>query len=308
MNKIALLNSIPSEIGVPSLHTTLQAACQLCNVQMDLLKNSDFLCQVDQTGCKLFYQGKRFDPAEYQLAFLRFAIKASHSGDHYVTREFERQSIPVVNSPSSLILTKDKLQTLQMLSHLDLPITPSYVVRTREQIPLVLQQIGQGPYIVKNIFGSGGRAVLQGSTQAQVMAIFDYVWNLDRNQILLIQPYLGPTPAQDIRALFFNFQPWRAIERHASYDFRANVHIGATTEATILTSYEQEICTKAVKASGLILAGIDFLRTEQGPTILEVNGCPGFTGISSAYARHGIDIISELATHLVNYTKKKMTA
>lgn len=305
MNKIALINSIPCETTLPDLHIRLQAACREYGIQMDLLKNSDFIFKVDKTGCHSFFQGKIFHPQEYQLAFLRFAIKASHAGDHYITREFEYLNIPVINSPLALTMTKDKLQTLQMLAHLGLPITPSFVVRTREQISLVLEQMGPGPYIVKNIFGSGGRAVLEADTLPQVTAIFDYIWNLDRNQILLIQPYLGSHPAQDIRALFFDFQPWRAIERYASYDFRANVHIGGKTKITTLTDEELDICSRAVKATGLVLAGIDFLRTQQGPMILEVNGCPGFSGIGSAYEPKGINIIAELAEHLAKYIVKK---
>jgi len=117
----------------------------------------------------------------------------------------------------------------------------------------------------------------------------------------LIQPYVGTHPASDVRALYFQGKLWRAMCRHATQDdFRANVHIGATTVMTELTSEEDRICSQAVAATGLILAGIDFLRTPTGPQILEVNGCPGFSGIGAAYALHGIDLFAELTDLLCN--------
>ena len=134
---------------------------------------------------------------------------------------------------------------------------------------------------------------------SQVHAIFDYVWHENRNEILLIQPYLGTSPASDVRAIFLNYRPWGAMVRVAqNNEFRANVKVGARTESTTLSQLEERICADAAKYSGLPLAGIDFLRTPQGPMILEVNGCPGFAGISEAYAPHGIDLLEELACFL----------
>ncbi len=304
MIKIALLNSLPSETVTPILYTKLQKYCQQYGATLDILKNSYFVCQFDQNGSQIWYQGKKFNISEYQLAFLRFAIKAPHAGDHYISREFISSTIPVINSPDAIIQTRDKLQTLQNLSRLGLPVTPTFIVRTRDQISEVLEKIGPGPYIIKNIFGSGGQAVLQAFNAAQVYAMFDYIWNLNRNEILMIQPYLGSTPASDVRVLYFNNVLWRAILRSSQYDFRTNVHIGATTEPTILTAEEKKICDCAVRSSGLVLAGLDFLRTSQGPMILEINGCPGFTGISEAYQKCGIDIVTELAEKLVQYCNR----
>ncbi len=309
MNKIsiALISSLPSEESHLDFHFCLQKIAQeKYNIKIALLKNGEFVLSIPRESGEpvLYYNQKPFHPAEYQLALARLAIKAAHGGDHYILREFQRQGIPVVNPCDELLKAKDKLHTLQRLSLAGLAVTPSVVVRKREEIAFALSLLGDPPYIIKSPFGSGGNSVLQASTPAQVFAIFDYAWHIDRNEILLLQSYLGEDTAQDVRALYFHYKPWRAMVRHAALgEFRANVKIGANTEVTELTAEEQEICYKATKETGLIFAGIDFLRTKDGPVILEVNGCPGLMGISAAYQKIHIDIIEEFASLLLEYVK-----
>lgn len=309
---VALISSLPSEENPLDFHYQLQKiGYEKYGMKVDLLKNGEFVYSIkeNQEKPKLYYSQKPFDPGEYNLALARLAIKAAHGGDHYVLREFQNSQVPVINPCDALLKAKDKLHTLQRLSIAGLPVTPTAVIRKREEIGFALSLLGKPPYIIKSPFGSGGSSVLQASTSAQVFAIFDYAWHIDRNEILLIQSYLGEETAQDVRSLYFNYKPWRAMVRQASQgEFRANVKIGANTEITMLTQEEQNICYRAARETGLVLAGIDFLRTNHGPVILEVNGCPGLMGIASAYQRQNIDIIDEFALLLLDYAKNTKTA
>ena len=295
--KIALITSIPSENDFLPFHYELQKiAYEKYGYIIDLYRNGEFLCYWAKGVQKLLYHGKNFYAKQYDVAFIRLAIKASHGGDHYIIREFEEYGVLTINSSQSLLMARDKLHTLQKLAYANLPITPTIIVRTREQIENALNIFNSSSYIIKNVFGSGGRCVLQAYTKAQVYSVFDYIWQQNRNEILMIQPYLGTQPVADVRALYFKKKFWRAMVRTAQKDeFRANVKLGATTEATNLTLEEEEVCQKAVEQIGLDLAGVDFLRTPQGPFILEINGCPGFSGIALAYAKQGISLVDELA-------------
>ena len=299
---IALITSIPSENNYLPFHLTLQKILQdRFNVNMDLYRNGEFICFWDSGNKRILYHKQEFHPEQYNLALIRLAIKASHCGDHYILREFENCNIPVINPSQALGNARDKLHTLQSLSNNNIPMTPTVIVRTREQIDNALQILGEPPYIVKNCFGSGGRCVLQATTKAQVYSFFDYVWHIDRNEILMLQPYINTHPVSDVRALYFAGKLWRAMVRQASgEEFRANVKLGATTTPTTLTKEEDAICQKAVKITGLVLAGVDFLRTPSGMYLLEINGCPGLTGLAKAYAPK-VSIIEELAELLYNY-------
>lgn len=293
---IALITAIPGEQSFLPIHRQLQATVrQQFSITLDLFKNGEFCYFTDGRKQKLYYQQRPFAINKYSLVLVRFALKSAHGGDYYVLRMFENRGIRVVNSPQALVKAKDKLHTLQILLQSGLPVTPTAIVRTREQIKSALEILGPPPYIIKNCFGSKGRGVLQANTRSQVCAIFDYLWHLDRNQILLLQPYIENEPAWDVRALCINYKFWRAIARTArGGEFRTNIYMDANATPVNLHRDEQKMCEQAARALELPFAGVDFIRTARGPVILELNGCPGLEGLVVAYEQLRIDIVKEL--------------
>lgn len=306
--RVALFTAIPSERPFRPMHLKLQEACRQEGIRLDLFKNGNFCFSVQPNNCKLFYESEPVVPRHYDLAIVRLAVRAAHGGNYYAVRHFERQGIPIVNPPQSMLRAKDKLQTLEVLAEAGIPVTPTAVARTHEQIPRALSLIGAPPYIVKHCFGSRGTEVLQANTSAQVYAIFDSLWSLDRHQVLLLQPFLGPQPMADVRALYFHYHPWRAVLRVAKEgEFRTNLHTGSVSTPVELTTEEKEICETATRILQLPLAGIDFLRTPEGPIVMEVNGCPGFEGITQTYAACGVDIVSEFVSNISRYLQSEST-
>lgn len=303
--RIAFISAIPSEKSFLPFHLHLQQACRKADMQLDLFKNGHFLYWIEQKRRELHYEERLVNPEDYALALARFSIKAAHGGDYYALRAFEDRGIPVINPPNALINAKDKLRTLEILREGGLPVTPTAIVRTRREIARALEFAGGPPYIIKDCFGSEGKKVLQASTPAQVYAIFDYLWRIDRNQIALVQPYLGSDPVSDVRALYFDYRPWRALHRFAKKgEFRCNIHAGAGGTPIELDPLELEMCEKAARLSGLPFVGIDFLRTKDGPVFLEVNGCPGMDGIVASYGKIGMDLLAEFAGMLADYIRE----
>ncbi|HBP80625.1 MAG TPA: 30S ribosomal protein S6--L-glutamate ligase, partial [Halomonas sp.] len=49
-----------------------------------------------------------------------------------------------------------------------------------------------------------------------------------------------------------------------------------------ITPEERSTAIRAAKAMGLRVAGVDLLRSNHGPVIMEVNSSPGLQGIESA--------------------------
>lgn len=307
MKKIALISSMPKENDFLLFHYKLKEIAQKKHeMQIDLLRNGEFCLFLTEKGVTLYYGKKQFFPQKYDLAFMRMAIKASHGADYYIARAFHQKNIPVINPAHALYENHDKLHILQKLAAQGIPVTPTVVIRNRDEIEYALERINTTEYIIKSCFGSGGRGILHANSITQIYGIFDYMWYHDRNQILLIQPYIKTKPVSDIRTIFLNYKPWRSMMRLAAKDeFRSNVKLGGRSEITTLTPHEEKICLKAAKISQLPMAGIDFLRTDNGPIIMEINGCPGFTGISSAYMKKGICLEDELVLFLKNYVALK---
>jgi len=77
----------------------------------------------------------------------------------------------------------------------------------------------------------------------------------------------------------------------AEGDFRSNVHQGGSVKKVRLTKEERRTAIKAAKILKLNVAGVDILRSNDGPKILEVNSSPGLEGIEKAT---GKDIAAEI--------------
>ena len=74
------------------------------------------------------------------------------------------------------------------------------------------------------------------------------------------------------------------------------MHKGGEGTRVKLTLEERKMCVKAAKAMGLNVAGVDFMRSERGPLILEVNASPGF-GIEKVTGR-------DVATPIIEYIEQ----
>ena len=58
-----------------------------------------------------------------------------------------------------------------------------------------------------------------------------------------------------------------------------------------ISKVERETALRAARAFNLNMAGVDLLRSSDGPKVLEVNSSPGFEGIEKAT---GKDIVGKL--------------
>ena len=74
-------------------------------------------------------------------------------------------------------------------------------------------------------------------------------------------------------------------------EFRSNVHQGGSVKKVRLSKEERRSAIKAAKILKLKVAGVDILRSKDGPKILEVNSSPGLKGITEAT---GKDIAAEI--------------
>ena len=73
-------------------------------------------------------------------------------------------------------------------------------------------------------------------------------------------------------------------------EFRSNLHRGGSSEVIELTTEEKYTAILAAKAVGLGIAGVDLLRSNHGPVVMEVNSSPGLEGIEAATGKDIADI------------------
>ncbi len=301
--KIGILTATISECDFFENILELKKLARKRNHSLDLFKNGEFNLLVDQNKTTIYYNQKELKPEEYDIILNRISVREKSNADYYIAEEFRQRNIPVINSTEAIFNARNKLRTLQILSNLGVGLTKTFIIRRYEDLEFAAANF-QYPVIIKNIFGSLGSSTLLAYDYKQLKSLFDYIWNINRNEVLMIQEFISSQDKtiSDYRAFIAGDEIIGAMKR-TNYldDFRANFKKGAKVEYANLTPRETAECLKISKAMNLSLAGVDFIRTDKGPVFLEVNSNPGLEGIRSACLAEGFDILDKILDFLESF-------
>lgn len=204
-----------------------------------------------------------------------------------------------INPVDAIATANDQLATLQRLQQAGLAIPRSGFACQPEHLDFLLNEAGPLPVVIKQVSGTHGEGVTLVSTRQQ--AEQHLLPALAARQNLLVQQYIAEAAGQDIRCLVVGNQVVAAIERRAKCgEFRANLHQGGTAHPLTLSAQEQQLALAASQAVGLNVAGVDLIRSEAGPLVLEVNASPGLEGIEQAT---GIDVAGAIVDYALNHAR-----
>lgn len=207
-----------------------------------------------------------------------------------VLRQFEMLGSYPLNESVAITRARDKLRSLQLLSRqgIDLPVTG--IAHSPDDTRDLVDMVGGVPLVVKLVEGSQGIGVVLTETRQAAESVIDAFRGL--NAHILTQEYIKETQGRDIRCLVVGDEVVAAIERKAKLgDFRANLHRGGMATIAAITPGEREIAIKAAQVLGLDVAGVDILRADRGPLVLEVNASPGLEGIEKTT---GMDVAGRM--------------
>ena len=218
-------------------------------------------------------------------------------------KQFQLAGINVINKSSAVLIAKDKLRTMQVLGQKKIAIPKTYVVVNTENINKVVKDIGSLPLILKAVTGSHGSGVaivesLRGLRSVTAMMIGD-----SGSNPIIVQEYVKESKGKDVRVFIVGKKIVGVMERIAKKrgEFRSNFQLGGRVRVAELSRKEKDMAFAAVKACGLDIAGVDMLRTNKGPKILEVNANPGLEGITQAT---GIDVAGKIIAYTVKKVKR----
>lgn len=205
-------------------------------------------------------------------------------------RQFELLGSYPLNESVAITRARDKLRSLQLLARqgIDLPITG--IAHSPDDTHDLIDMVGGAPLVVKLVEGTQGIGVVLAETRQAAESVVDAFRGL--NAHILVQEYIEESKGRDIRCLVVGDRVVAAIERRAKEgDFRSNLHRGGVATVAEITLREREMAVKAAKTLGLDVAGVDILRAERGPLVMEVNASPGLEGIEKTT---GIDIAGKM--------------
>jgi ribosomal protein S6--L-glutamate ligase len=198
-----------------------------------------------------------------------------------ITRQFEAMGIRVLNAAEPIKRSRDKLLASQLFVRhgLNMPVTgfASSPLDTKDLIKMV----GGAPLILKLLEGAQGRGVVLAETQKAAESVINAMKSLNAN--LLVQEFIKEAGGKDLRCFVIGGKVVSAIERTAAVgDFRSNLHQGGMAQSVRIRPEERKLAVSATRALGLDVAGVDIIRSERGPLLLEVNSSPGLEGIETA--------------------------
>jgi ribosomal protein S6--L-glutamate ligase len=121
----------------------------------------------------------------------------------------------------------------------------------------------------------------------------------------MVQEYIREAGGADIRCFVLGDKVVASMKRQAKEgEFRSNLHRGGSASLIKLTPAERQTAIKAAKTMGLNVAGVDILRSNHGPLVMEVNSSPGLEGIETASDK---DIAGQIITFLEKNAKAHKT-
>lgn len=195
-----------------------------------------------------------------------------------VIRQFELKGIPVVTSSQALLQARDKLVALQLLAQNGLPIPKTALLSSIECDSQLIRREFEFPAVIKLLDSTHGLGVILSDSSQNGVAIAEAFMRMQ--QKFIIQKFVKESAGQDIRAFVVNGKIIATMLRKAPEgDFRSNMHRGSTATVIELTEEEQKVVLDASKTLGLEVAGVDIMRSKEGPVVLEVNASPGLEGI-----------------------------
>lgn len=236
---------------------------------------------VEKDRPRVRYEGE--DISDVDVIIPRIASRYTKYGSSIV-RQFEMMGVYTTAKSIALVRSRDKLRSMQILARYGVGIPRTVFSRETAEINDVLAQVGGAPVIIKVARGTHGKGVVLAETRKAAEAVMQAFYVEGVN--FLVQEFVAESAGTDIRAYVVGNQVVASMQRRSlDDDFRSNLHQGGEGTVIKLTPEEKKTALKAAKAMGLNICGVDMMRSERGPLVLEVNASPG-SGIEKATNRN----------------------
>ena len=217
-----------------------------------------------------------------------------------IVRQFEMMQVFTTTKSQSLVKSRDKLRSLQILSKAGIGVPKTVFASQPKDIDNLITLVGGAPLVIKLLEGTQGIGVVLAESRKAARSVVEAFYGLKTD--ILIQEFIKESGGSDIRAFVIDGEVVGAIKRQGKEgEFRSNLHRGGAGTQIDLSTEEKTAALKAAKALNLSIAGVDMLQSERGPLILEVNSSPGLKGIE------GITKI-DIAGKIIQFIERNISA
>ncbi|SFK39684.1 30S ribosomal protein S6--L-glutamate ligase [Lysobacter sp. cf310] len=253
--------------------------------------------RIDSDGFEMHYKGREI--AGYHAVIPRVGASITRYGSA-VLRQFELMGTYTPNSSDAILRARDKLRSHQLLAaeHIGLPAT--VFGDNPDDTADLLSMLGPPPHVIKLNEGTQGAGVMLTEKLSASRGVIEALRGLYAN--FLVQEFIAEAKGADLRCFVVGGKVVAAMKRQAPKgDFRSNLHRGGTAKGVKASAAEQDVAIRAARVLGLGVAGVDLIRSDRGPLVLEVNASPGLEGIEEA---SGVDVAGEVIAYVAGRTKR----
>lgn len=214
-----------------------------------------------------------------------------------VLRQFEMTGVYPLNESVAISRSRDKLRSMQLLSRKGIGLPVTGFAHSPDDTQDLLRLVGGSPVVIKLLEGTQGVGVVLAETRQAAESVIDAFRGL--NAHFLVQEFIKEAGGSDIRCLVIGEKVVASMIRRAKDgEFRSNLHRGGTAQLIKITPEERLTAVRAAKIMGLNVAGVDIMRSNHGPVVLEVNSSPGLEGIESASQKN-------VARQIIEFIEKR---
>ncbi len=209
-----------------------------------------------------------------------------------VLRQFEMMGVYPLNESVAIGRSRDKLRALQLLSRKGIGLPVTACAHVTSQADDLIDMVGGTPLIVKLLEGTQGIGVVIAETRTSAKSMIEAFGGVEAN--IMVQEFIKEANGRDVRAFVIGGKVVASMERKgAPGDFRSNLHRGGKAKTIKITPEERSTAVRAAKILGLNVCGVDMLRSNHGPVVMEVNSTPGLEGIEIATGKDIAGMIIE---------------
>nr|WP_298131980.1 30S ribosomal protein S6--L-glutamate ligase [uncultured Pseudoxanthomonas sp.] len=247
--------------------------------------------RIASSGFQLHYKGRSL--AGYDAVIPRIGASITRYGTA-VLRQFELMGTYSPNPSDAILRARDKLRAHQLLAAqgIDLPVT--VFGDNPDDTSDLLSMLGPPPHVIKLNEGAQGAGVMLTEKPSASRSVVEALRGLYAS--FVVQEFIGEAEGADLRCFVVGDEVVASMRRQAPEgDFRSNLHRGGTALHAIATEEECAVAIRAARVLGLGVAGVDLIRAQRGPLVLEVNSTPGLEGIESVC---GVDVAGCIVEHL----------
>ena len=294
--KIAMLARNPNLYS----HKRLVEAAEAKGHEIDIINTTQCNMNITAHRPQVLYQGESL--TGYDAVIPRIGASITFYG-LAVLRQFEMMGVWPLNESVAIGRSRDKLRSLQLLSREGIGLPVTGFANSARQAEEMIRMVNGPPVVIKLLEGTQGIGVILSNTMSSAKSVFEAFRGAKIN--ILVQEFIKEAGGADIRAFVVGNRVVGAMMRQGEPgEFRSNLHRGGSTKQIRITPEERSTAVRAAKVMGLNVAGVDLLRSNHGPVLMEVNSSPGLEGIEKAT---GFDIAGRIISFIESHAKPMKT-